>query len=345
MEKQGKSSSAKQVTANVDKSNLQVVLNQLTKVEKLYEEVHKSPEESKNLMFLRNIDLIKTLDATVYKANIDNKLCDVKIIMLTLENGFSQLRWSQHFWDEKAAMCIKSNNDAQAELLSCIESTLSGNNTEEYHFNEAGLFKEREVLYLFSELSNNKSMLNSLEKQLVIVQEQMEYIKWEDVRNDFTNYQKAKSKIDKEYNNLKSTLKEMTVKSQQILTKEEKADKTLRFESFSFVKLDSERWMEKIDEILKLIFEIDMTLEIKAKINTIKNWSKGISQYEEEEKYNFIDFIPDDIYGKKYELCKIPTQNLNNVKELQNKIKNMAEANLVYQNVRVKYFTLDSFQY
>ena len=53
-----------------------------------------------------------------------------------------------------------------------------------------------------------------------------------------------------------------------------------------------------------------MKSEIDEKLKTILNWSGGIEQYREESKSELDHSVPEEIYEKEFELCKIPTQTL-----------------------------------
>ena len=68
---------------------------------------------------------------------------------------------------------------------------------------------------------------------------------------------------------------------------------------------------------MRLIFEASVKPEIEAKLKAILNWSAGIEQCKEESKSNSVYSVPNEIYGKEFELCKVPTQALKKVKELE----------------------------
>ena len=153
-------------------------------------------------------------------------------------------------------------------------------------------------------------------------------------------YSSIKERLNEEYDNLKNALKDMSVKAKKIATKEIKTNKTPRYEPLSFVKLDSEIWVKSIFEILRLIFEVNLKAEIDAKLKAILNWSVKINEWEEEIKSNLVYSVSDEIYGKEFELCKIPTQTLKKVKELERKVQFLAETVINYQNVSMLYFFL-----
>ena len=88
------------------------------------------------------------------------------------------------------------------------------------------------------ELKRDKSALKSLERLLVVVQEQMEYLTSENDNKDMVAYSNIKEKLEEEYVDLKNTLNDMTVKAKQITTKTSKAPK---YEPLSFVMPDSDK--------------------------------------------------------------------------------------------------------
>ena len=170
-------------------------------------------------MFLKNIDIAMALDAIVYRAKIDSKLCDVKMITSSVEYGFNQLKCTQSCCSEKAIMCYKRSNDIPAELYWEKHSNLVDPLREGLHDFDA-------------ELRKDKSILKSLERLLVIVQEQMEYLESGNANKDMIAYCDIKTKLDEEYRNLKNTLRIMTVKAKQVFWKEIKNLKTPQYELF-----------------------------------------------------------------------------------------------------------------
>ena len=95
MEKYEERRSAVQKESSANKEDLIKAIERLEKVEKSFEEVEQDREEVKSWMFLKNIDLIKALDAIVYRAKIDNRLCDVKKIISNVKDGFDLLVCTQ----------------------------------------------------------------------------------------------------------------------------------------------------------------------------------------------------------------------------------------------------------
>ena len=104
MEKYKESSPVKQKSDSINIENIKNAIDKLSEMEKSFGEVTKDQEEVDSWMFLKSIDLTKALDAVVYRAKIDNKLCDVKMILSSVEYGFSQLLCTQSDCSEKAIM-------------------------------------------------------------------------------------------------------------------------------------------------------------------------------------------------------------------------------------------------
>ena len=95
--------------------------------------------------------------------------------------------------------------------------------------------------------------------------------------------------------------------------------------------------MQSISGILRLMFEANMKSEIEAKLKTILNWSAGIEQYKKESKSYSVYSVPNKIYGKEFMLCKIPTQTLKKLKELEARVQTLAKAAIAYQKVRISF--------
>ena len=171
----------------------------------------------------------------------------------------------------------------------------------------------------------------------------MEYLKADNPNKDMVAYSNIEERLFKEYENLKNTLSGMSLKANQIINKEV-TERTPRYEHFTFVKLDSESWVKSIHEILRLIFEVNLQLEIDAKLKTILKWSAGIDQWEEEVKSNLVYSVPEEIYGEDIELCKIPTQTLKKVKELEKKVQILAKTVIDYQNVSISYYAFSDLR-
>ena len=242
MEKNEKSSPDKQKSDSINIENITNAIDKLSEMEKSIGEVIEDQKEVDSWMFLKNIDLTKALDAVVYRAKIDNKLCDVKMILSSVEYGFSQLFCTQPDCSEKAIMWHKSSNDTPAGLYCKEHSNLVDPSSEGQHDFDGELRKDR-------------STLMSLERLLVVVQEQMEYLISENFNKDMVAYSNIKEKLEEEYEDLKNTLNDMTVKAKQITTNKTKTSKAPKYEPLSFVMPDSNKWIKSILELLRLIFE------------------------------------------------------------------------------------------
>ena len=135
----------------------------------------------------------------------------------------------------------------------------------------------------------------------------------------------------------------MSVNAKIIATEEINAKIKPRYEPLTFVKKDSEIWMKSIQEILRMMFEINLKAEINAKLKAILNWSAGINHYEEEAKSHLDYSVPDKIYGKEFKFCKIPIQTLKKIKELEKKVQILAKTVIDYQNVSIfNFFSSDA---
>ena len=104
MEKYEESSPVKQKSDSINIENIKNAIDKLSEMEKSIGEVTKDQEEVDSWMFLKKIDLIMALDAIVYRAKIDNKLCDVKMILSSVEYGFRLLMCTQSDCSENAIM-------------------------------------------------------------------------------------------------------------------------------------------------------------------------------------------------------------------------------------------------
>ena len=189
--------------------NLKNGIDKLSEIEESFREETKDQEKVERWMFLKKIDLINVFDAVVYRAKIDNNLWDVKMILSSVEYGFNQLMCNQSDCSEKAIMWYKHKNDTPAELYCEEHSNLIDPSSEGQH-------------YFDGELKKDRKTLKSLERLLVVVQEQMEYLVSENANKDMVAYSSIKEKLEEEYGDLKNTLNDMTVKAKQIITKQTK---------------------------------------------------------------------------------------------------------------------------
>ena len=116
MEMNQENSPDKQEDDLSESENLHFALNELSKLKKSLSNEIEDPEAIKSWKFLKKFDLAKVLNAIVYKAKFDNKLCDIKMVMSHVKNGFEQLICIQPSCSEKAYMLIKQDEDTPAEL-------------------------------------------------------------------------------------------------------------------------------------------------------------------------------------------------------------------------------------
>ena len=297
MEMDEESIPVKQKSDSTNIQNIKKVINKLSEIEKSFGKVTKDHGEVESWMFLKSIDLIKALDAVVYSAKINNKLWDVKMILSSVEYGFNQLICTQSDCSEKAIMWHKHSIDTPAKLYCEEHSNFVDPSSEGQH-------------YFDGELKKDRKALKSLERLLIVIQEQMEYLMSENSNKDMIAYSNINEKFEEEYEDLKNTLNDMTVKAKQITTNKTKTSCTPKYEPLSFVMPYSEKWIQSILGLLRLMFEANMKYETDLKLKAILNWSAGIDQYKEESKSSSVYSVPDEIYGKEFELCKIPTQTL-----------------------------------
>ena len=297
---------------------LENALKELSILEKSLQDVV-NHSDNKNLMFLEDIDLIKALDAIVYTAKIDNKLCNIKEIIENIETAFGTLKCTQDNCSETATMCLKFGKDTPAELYWKIHSyEVDPLRKKQYNFDE--------------KLSKQKFILNYLEKLLIVVQEQMGYLNSDNVNLDRIAYNMVKSDINSLYQNLTIMLDDMTQKSKIIAKNEPEVEKPISYESLSSIKVDSKNWVKTVLQLLSLVFEINLRPKVETKVKAILKWSKDWGK-SEKAKVGSVDLIPEEVYGQEIELCKIPTQSLKNVKDLEIKVQNMARNTTANQKV------------
>ena len=149
--------------------SVKTVKNAIEKLQWLDESLRETifdEEKTKDLMSIKNIDLIEVLDATVYNVEITNKLWDVKDIIKKIKIGFDRLMCTQFPWDQKAIKCNKYDDDSQDELY------------WEFH-SKSPYLALKSMIELESELKKDIFTLESLEKLLIILQEQMKYLEVE----------------------------------------------------------------------------------------------------------------------------------------------------------------------
>ena len=94
-----------------------------------------------------------------------------------------------------------------------------------------------------SELSVSKVSLYSIEKLLVIVQEQLCLVKSENTEKDLTLYRRSEDELDSQFDELKLTLKNMKERVKHIFKNVNTSNGTntmqkIKYESLSFIQDD-----------------------------------------------------------------------------------------------------------
>ena len=153
--------------------NLQAMNRILTAMDSSIDEMIYAPEETLNLMNIKNIDLVKTLNAVVYHAKITNKLCDMKEVIENVEDIYEQFSWTQNCCGNKAISCLKQEESSLTYFFCKEHSYIVDSKSSDYHD-------------LDRELSNTISDLKSMERLLVVVEEQMEYLKSKEINKDMS---------------------------------------------------------------------------------------------------------------------------------------------------------------
>ena len=200
MEKGERSNSDSLTERSTTIRSLENAIEQLTTLESTIEKETWDQEQTENIMMLGELDFIKALDAIVYSAIIDNNLWDVKEIIQNIKYGFGELKCTQlDCWNE-AIMCQEINSNYPAELFCNIHSKSVDPSRGNLHNFEAGLKKDIEAL-------------ESMEKMLLILQEQMEYIKSKDAVIDIIAYNRVKMQINAEYDDFTTNLNDMMMKA------------------------------------------------------------------------------------------------------------------------------------
>ena len=310
--------------------SIENAVKQLKRLESSLKKDKINSEQLKNLMFLDKFNLLKTLDAIVYKAKIDNKICNFNKIIEGIKLGYDKLKCTQPKWNKKAVMYLKADEDGLADLF-CQK-----------HSKSVDPFIEGQH-ELNSELNKHIKILKSLENMFIVFQEQMEWVKSPESRKNTDIFNKFKTQLDEECDSLINILSDMTVKAKKIISEEENTNKAQKYELVSFIKSDSERCRKSILQVLRIISEINMKSEIESKLNMLLNWSENINEIYEEEKEDLDYSISSNIYGKTFNLCKIPTQNLEKMKLLENRVQTLAKTAITYQEVRVISILLDQY--
>ena len=95
---------------------LENAVEKLSELEQTFRSYQNNPNLTKGLLYLKNIDLIESLDAIVYKLEITNELCNINDVITKVENGFSKLKCSQPKCHQNAIMYVKTDENTPAKL-------------------------------------------------------------------------------------------------------------------------------------------------------------------------------------------------------------------------------------
>ena len=134
---------------------------------------------------------------------------------------------------------------------------------------------------------------------------------------------KVKGLIDDNFGELNTLLESLTSKCNRIKllnTKTISSNTKMKYEYLTFIKDDCDKCRNTIFKILSMIPEVWDKIETDSLIQVIVDENGGVP-FEEESKENLTSSIPDNIYGKEYQLVHIPTQSLVQFKKFENKIK------------------------
>ena len=269
---------------------------------------------------MEDFDLIDALDAKVYKLDTTNPNFNINDLIVKINNGFSKLICTQPKCNQKAIMYFKNLGDTSTKLYWEEHTKLSGNNYI--------LLKN-----LDDEFKRNILILKNLEKKLIILDVQMEYIRDEDAGKHYYKYYKLKEDIFIEYKSLEETLSKIIQKAELINKHYIMINKEEQYESLLFVEQDSNKWIEHVLSILKMICDIRMNTEIYQLLNNILKLDKRAKKSEKEPNEYELNYIPEELYGKNFELCRFPTQVVDKIKEIEWKMKSMAKKVIEYKKV------------
>ena len=153
----------------------------------------RTKEEEKEFLQMKNIDLCKALKGTIFNTQL-NKLWDIKQIIDNIEIGFASLQWD--FWDKQATIVWEGNQ----EKLYC-----------EPHFEKFGSISKTSTILMHS-LRFNRIVLKELERQLIRLQERIDYFHIQNDQKDYILYEKIRGFIDESFEELKILLESMTAK-------------------------------------------------------------------------------------------------------------------------------------
>ena len=248
----------------------------------------------------------------------DNKLCDFKKIKENIQIGFENLKCTQQNCNETATIYIKDSIDNPAILYWKDHSYKVRDSENELSLNRL--------------LSNQISNLNYLERLLIVLQYEMEYLESILFKFDQQESKSYKEKIKNEKDNITNDLNKMAVMSETIICNKKGDEKSVDLTNLHRFKDYSKHWVRTVFEILKLIYEINLKLKVESEVNMILNLNEELSQSENEKNNKYI-LIPDETYGEEIDLWKVPTQRLDNFKNWFNILQSVTKNAIANQKV------------
>ena len=269
---------------------------------------------------MEDFDLINALDAKVYKLDTTNLNININDLIVKINNGFSKLICTQPECNQKAIMYIKNLGDTSTKVYWEEHTKLYENNSN--HFQN-----------LEDELKRNILILKNLEKKLIILEVQMEYIRDKDAGKYYSKYDELIEEIFKEYKSREETLSKIIQKAELINKLDIMINKDEQYESLLFVEQDSNKWEEHVLSILNMICDIRMNTETNQLLYNILELDKRAKKSEKEPKKYELNYIPEELYEKTFELCRFPTQVVDKIKEMELKMKSMAKEVIEYKKV------------
>ena len=163
----------------------------------------------------------------------------------------------------------------------------------------------------------------TLEKQLIITRDRLEYIKGENTSIDISLFNMLKEELNSNVFSLKATLTDMLVKAKNL-------NKKLSYNSFSFIKESSDKCKQNISRILEISVQILQWPNLRSLVHAIIKSTENIG---EESKVNSNEWIPDQIYGQEYRLFSVPVQTANKANDFEDRIKTFCTLAESFQKV------------
>ena len=206
---------------------IQTLFDNLPNIEKLLFNLDRL-KEIKNLAEIKSIDLIKLLRGTQYSTTIE-QFFEFDLAFKKLEEGFGKLQCSYPDCDFQAVMAFEGK-DGEPTIQYCDDHFNHSNNSIEFPKNIKDVIKLHKILF------------DELEIQLVYIQDRIDYIKSDKNQKNMNLYAKIEEEVQRNLDNIRSTLKTTTERIYQIdesyntITKNKAS--IINFGDFSFVKKD-----------------------------------------------------------------------------------------------------------